>query len=177
MSKSEFATLDEVDNNKCEVGDFSDNTCIAATERYYIKHVDNDEKYCLINSWKKSKFLSEIIDNITDDYGSEENPIIVTDTIVKPHTLGFVVEYLNTYAKDDEPAAPSSPLSTIHISEIFKDEYYLFKPLVDKYSEFPENFKYVSDFANASAYLNTEELPKKLCAVLAYLFRESKKKS
>lgn len=169
MSKSEVV----LSNNTNQINDFSNTKNIAKMANYYIKHVDDETIYCLVNSWMNSPFLSKLIDTIDDSYGSKENPIILTN-VIKSHTLGFIVNYLNHFGKKHETKSPQMPLPTIHISEIFGDEYELFKPLFDEQKLFSENMTYLMDFITTSVYFNIEYLHKKLCAIIAYLLRESR---
>lgn len=177
MQKSEVLisdnTNDNTNNNKIQINDFSNNNNITKPENYYIKHIDDKNIYCLVNSWLNSTFLSEVINNIDDNYGSKENPIILTN-VIKSHTLEFTVKYLNYFGKKQETNAPQMPLPTIHISEILGEEYDLFKPLFDEKKIFSENMTYLMDFITTSVYFNIEYLHKKLCAIIAYLLRESR---
>jgi hypothetical protein len=169
MSKSEV----NVSDDKIHINDFSNNKNVAKLENYYIKHIDDNAIYTLVNSWGNSSFLNEVINNISDTYGSKENPIILTN-VIKAHTLEFIVQYLNYYGKKHETKHPQMPLPTIHISEIFGDEYSLFKLVFDEKKKFSENMIHLMDFIQTANYFNMEYLHGKLCAIIAYLLREFK---
>lgn len=156
--------------NNLQIDDFSSKQNTTKLNKYYIKHIDNDKIYCLNNSWKNSLFLIEVIDKITDDYGSKENPIILNN-VIKEHTIEFIVNYLNYYGKKTESKPPQSPLPSLDIDEIFGDEYVLFKDIVNKDEDIKFNLNRINEFIIASNYFNIEFLTKKLCAIIAHLLK------
>lgn len=137
---------------------------------YYIKCKHNNKIFKLKeNSWKLSKYLSEVIIIIdkNDDYGSLKNPIIISS--IKENILEFIVDYINYHSNKKEKVAPPTPLVKIHISEIFGDEYILFKSFINEKKDISENIIYINDFINASLYFGIDELYKKLSAIIAYI--------
>jgi hypothetical protein len=173
MPTSNSLKSDSSDINTTQINDFSNKKKNTKIEQIYIKHTDSKIVYCLNNAWSNSQFLQEIVNNINDNYGSEINPIILTNEI-KSHTIEFIVNYLNYYNKKTEINPPSTPLPAIHISEIFGNEYDLFKHLFDETKNLSDNITYLSDFINTANHFNMEILTKKLCSIIAYLLKEFK---
>jgi len=173
MSNTKSSSNDNIIENS-QINDFSNKKNITKADKYYIRHIDNTDKiYCLNNSWHNSLFLMEVIESIIDDYGSENNPIVLNN-VIKECTMEFIVNYLNYYGKQTETKPPETPLPEVHISEIFGDEYKLFKNIFDEKNNMGDNLKNLSDFINSSNYFNIEFLTKKLCAIIAYLLKEYK---
>ena len=139
---------------------------------YYIKHTNHSNVYKLNeNSWKISKLLDSII-NHTDknkNYGKKKDPILISNINIKENILLFITNYINFYSNKKEKLAPTAPLAKIHISEIFNDEYILFKPIIDEKKDIAENLIYINDFIEASLYFGINELDKKLSAIIAYM--------
>ena len=140
---------------------------------YYIKHDTSKDIHILNNNaWKNSTLLNNIIDtpSSAEKYGTFENPIKIR--VVKEHTLSTIIQYLNYYSDINEKLAPSTPLDKIHISEIFGDEYVIFKPIIGEKKEITQHLTDINEYIEASLYFGIDELGKKLCAIISYFLRD-----
>jgi hypothetical protein len=139
----------------------------------FIKHIDNTIIYQIpYTAAIHSKFIKEcVINNFEDVYGkSANNPLIIPST-VKPHTIDFIVKYMNYYDDKPEKTPPEAPLQDIHLSVIFKDEYILFKDLHQmECDSIKTKMLEINDYTISAMYFNFNYLHEKLCALSASIF-------
>jgi hypothetical protein len=142
-------------------------------QNVFIKHIDSTTIHQIpYTAAIHSKFIKEcVINNFDDVYGkSANNPLIIPNT-VKPHTMDFIIKYMNYYDNKVEKIAPETPLQDIHLSVIFNNEYNLFKELHQMECDSVKTKIFeINDYIISAMYFNFNHLHKKLAALSASIF-------
>jgi len=140
----------------------------------YLRHASNPKVWKIADSAAThSKLItSAIIDNADDDlYGrTEESPFVISG--VKFPTMELMVSYMNYYNGKPEKCAPELPLKNIDISYILEEEYELFVNICDPNLDMGSKLVIYNDFIRSAIYFGFEYLHKKLCAIVANMFKD-----
>ena len=139
----------------------------------YLKHKHSDQTW-KINSkhTHHSEFLTTcMIDKNSDMYGFQENNPIVLD--MKGHTIPFIIKYMEYFGERTESPAPEPPLKDIHISNILGDEYVMYANIFNESDSLKDKLLKTYSYTEAALYFQLKYLPKKLCAIMAYLTKKS----
>jgi hypothetical protein len=144
-------------------------------EYVYLKHSSNLKVWRIVDKAAvHSKLIKNaIIDNVDgDSYGRTElSPLIVSE--VKCKTMKLMVSYMYyCYNNKKEKCAPELPLKNIDISYILGDEYELFTEICDINLPMKEKLIIYNDYIKSATYFGFEYLDKKLCAIVANMFKD-----
>jgi hypothetical protein len=140
----------------------------------YIKHDDNETVWKLTrSSAEHSGLLKEsIIDNPnSDSYGTKENnPFAINNVSIE--TIPFIIEYMNHFDGKSETEPPEKPVKNIHLSVIFGDEYPLFTKIYNSEESVKTKILKLNDHIESALYFCINNLHKKLCAIIASIFKD-----
>jgi hypothetical protein len=145
-------------------------------EYIYLKHPSNLKVWRIVDEAAiYSKLIkTAIIDNVDGDlYGRTElSPLIISE-VIKCKTMKLMVSYMYyCYHNKGEKCAPELPLKNIDISYILGDEYDLFTEICDINLPMKEKLIIYNDYIKSATYFGFEYLDKKLCAIVANMFKD-----
>lgn len=141
----------------------------------YIKHVKNDKIYKIPSTAAiHSNLLKESIveNNDTDTYGKiKSNPMSINAVDVS--TMDYIVKYMMYYNDKPEKPAPERPLTNIHLSVVFDDEFELFNNIYIENDTLVEKIMKMSVLIESAMYFDFKFLHLKLSAIIASLLKNA----
>jgi hypothetical protein len=163
-----------IDNIDCEEKSISIDDDNDEKKYVYLKHVSNSKIWKVsFTAAKHAKLIRDTIINNDDDdlYGRvQSSPLIINQ--VKYNTIEFMITYMNYYDGKKEKCSPTLPLKNIDISYILEDEYELFTNLCDDELNMKEKLFIYDEYIRSANYFGFEYLHKKLCAIVANMFKD-----